>query len=169
MIPDNDIPPLISKIRAPGPRSGHRSLPPPNAPGPHQSLPSYPSSTLQSYYPPPPHIVNYAHISTFAQPPSPHSLATDGDGQRLLPSISQTNVPSLRRTPSVPLSVKIDNPTLPNPPHYDQCILNSPFDGHTTTSIILTALLFVEKKRRVWSHRASVNDLRISARHMPQS
>ena len=59
---------------------------------------SYPSSTLQPYYSNPSSAQNFAHISTHT--PSTPLLFSP----RLLPSASQSRVPTIRSTPS-PLSV----------------------------------------------------------------
>ena len=97
-------------------------MPPANSFGPQHVLPyeSYPSSTLHYYYPRPHHPPNYAHISSPLQTFQPHLP---------LPSASQSHIPSLRRTTSVPVPDNIH--TAPFPPH-------SPFDQrknvHSRTS-----------------------------------
>ena len=80
--------------------SGHRSLPPSGSrefQGPQSDypLPSYPSSTIHYYYP-------HSHApygSSSMNPPS--SDPPSGGAFAVLPSVSQSRVPSLRRTPSV--------------------------------------------------------------------
>jgi hypothetical protein len=123
---DNDIPPSISTIRAQGlgSHSGRHSLPPPNALGPHHTLPSYPSSTLNSYYPPFHHVTNHTHISAHSQPFSSHLPDVADFRQMPLPSASQSHIPSLRHTPSVPLFENIDNHSVLNPPFFDQRLHN---------------------------------------------
>jgi hypothetical protein len=85
--------------------SGRRSLPPLTATDPHHALPSYPSSTLQYYYPnphhEPPQVAFYSQFS-----PVPHSSypslshPAHGGASGVLPSVSQNLVPSLRASPS---------------------------------------------------------------------
>ena len=71
-------------------------MPTANSLGSNHVLPSYPSSTLQYYYPSPRHAANYAHISPVFHPPAPVDI-----GHLPLPSASQSHVPSLRRSPSL--------------------------------------------------------------------
>jgi hypothetical protein len=144
--PDNEIPPSISTIRPqPPPLSGRRSLPA-NVLGPHESLPSYPSSTIHYYYPSPQNIANYAHTSTF--PPSfpSHSHDLGHFGQMPLPSASQSHIPSLRRTPSVTHSEHIDNQRVPNSPFLDQRLHNHSRNSqriHSLSPIAFTQPQFV--------------------------
>ena len=58
-------PPSALTIRPQPPSSGRHSLPPAGVPGPQHDLPSYPSSTLQYYFPSPSHVANYAHTVPF--------------------------------------------------------------------------------------------------------
>ena len=99
---DNDFPPTTSTFRPQGPHSGHRSLPPANVIGPQHVLPSYPSSTLQYYYPSPYHAANYTHISSSIPPSHPYPITSNDFVHAPLPSASQSHIPSLRHTPSVP-------------------------------------------------------------------
>ena len=119
---DHDVYPSISTIPAHAAHSGHHSLPPANALGPQQDLPSYPSSTLQCYYPSAHQVTNYAHISTFSQPFSFHPIDTcmHNFGQMPLPSASQSHIPSFRHTPSIPYPDNIDNQHVSNSPFLDQ-------------------------------------------------
>ena len=101
----NELPPSTSTTRAQRLHSGRQSLPPANVLGPQHALPSYPSSTLQYYYPSPNYVANYAHISPSIQtfhhhPPAMTNTSTAPFAQ--MPSVSQSHLPSLRHTPSVP-------------------------------------------------------------------
>jgi hypothetical protein len=78
-------------------------LSPTNALGPHNVVPSYPSSTLHCYYPLPHHAANYAHIS----PSQTYHSHSHTEGRLPLPSASQSHIPSLRHTPSIPSSENI--------------------------------------------------------------
>ena len=100
---DNVVPPSIPPVRAQTSHSGCRSNSHPSASavGPQHVLPSYPSSTLQNYYPHDVNFSNYAHISTSQQPFSYAPVMTDLVHPPL-PSASQSHLPSLRHTPSVP-------------------------------------------------------------------
>ena len=102
-----------SPSRPQGIHPGRRSLPPANSLGSQHVLPyeSYPSSTLHHYYPVPLHPPNYAHIST-----SPQIFQS----QFPLPSASQSHIPSLRRTPSVPVTDNIHTTHIPTLPSFDQ-------------------------------------------------
>ena len=64
----NELPPSSSTMRPQGPHSGRRLLSPANAIGSHHVLPSYPSSTLQYYYPLSQYPVTCSHISSPFQP-----------------------------------------------------------------------------------------------------
>ena len=118
MNPDHEIPPPTSTARTQG-HPGRHSLPPTNAFGPHQAYASYPSSTLQYYYPSPLHAANYAHISTSHQNFQPYS-SVPIDNQILLPSASQSHIPSLRRTPSTSPLDNVNIPQAPNPSFFVQ-------------------------------------------------
>ena len=94
--------------------SGRRSLPPSGSrefQGP-LTLPSYPSSTIHYYYPQP-------HAPYGSLPPSasnpPHGGAFAG---AVLPSASQSRVPSLRHTPSIHSDYSV--------PHHDKPVTRSP-------------------------------------------
>ena len=84
------------------PRHGRRSAPPGSALAPPTvSLPTYPSSTLNNYYNP-----SASHSASFVphvQNNVPLSYSHFYDPNILPPSVSQSRVPSLRRTPSSPL------------------------------------------------------------------
>src|ERR1700679_4112847 len=102
----NDIPFPIPASHAHATHSGRRSLPPANVLGPGHVLPTYPSSTLQHYYPSDsqPHFAqNRAHISTFSQPFTNQPYDTNNFRHPIIPLVSQFRVPSLRQTstPSV--------------------------------------------------------------------
>lgn len=99
---DDDTPPptLTARNQAPISASGRRSLPPATAFDSQHALPSYPSSTLQHYYPSPHHVANYAHIFPPYQPFQPHSSVINDPSQMPLPSASQSHIPSLRHSPS---------------------------------------------------------------------
>ena len=90
--------------------SNRRSLPPLSAVDPHHALPSYPSSTLHYYYPSSHQVALYSHL-----PPAPHishpffSNPPHGGASGILPSVSQSHVPSIRRTPSSPSGQNLDN------------------------------------------------------------
>jgi hypothetical protein len=86
---------------------GRRSLSPHDALGPQHVFSSYPSSAMNPYFPSSQNVPNYTHISTVFPPFSPFPPA--GGEAGLLPSVSQSHVPSIRRTPSVP---QFDNPDL---------------------------------------------------------
>ena len=101
---NTDFPPSVSTVRPQPPSSGRCSLPPTSVPGPQHVLPSYPSSTLQFYYPTSSHVANYAHISSSSQNPHPNYPVTNDFGHLPLPSVSQSHIPSLRHTPSDPTS-----------------------------------------------------------------
>ena len=126
---DNDpVPPSLSTVRPQGPHPGRRSLLPANVFGPQHVLPSYPSSTLQYYYPFPHHAANYVHIS--APMPTSHSHPPlSGDFVPLpLPSASQSHIPSLRRTPSVSPIQNIHTQPFAPSPVFDQQNSNHPAD-----------------------------------------
>ena len=117
---DHDIPPPISTIRTQD-HPGRRSLPPANAPGPHHVYPSYPSSTLQYYYPSPLHAANYAHTSTSQQNLQLHSHSPIiQNTQNILPSVSQSHVPTLRHSPSASSVENIHISHVPASPFSDQ-------------------------------------------------
>ena len=114
--------------------SGRRSLPPLSAVDPHHALPSYPSSTLHYYYPSSHQVALYSHL-----PPAPHishpffSNPPHGGASGILPSVSQSHVPSIRRTPSSPSGKNLDNlndiPASPSPhlaAHFHNPSRNSP-------------------------------------------
>ena len=96
----NELPPSSSTMRPQGPHSGRRSLPPANVIGSHHVLPSYPSSTLQYYYPLSQYPVTRSHIFSPFQPIHGQPTVVEHPVQTLLPSASQSHVPSIRRTPS---------------------------------------------------------------------
>src|ERR1700678_620404 len=109
----NNIPSSSTSMAHPQPLpSNQHYRPPTNVHGPHESLPSYPSSTLQYYCPSSYHATNAAHIPSFHHnfPVQSHDL--NDIGQMLLPSASQSHVPSLRRTPSVPFADNINDDTI---------------------------------------------------------
>ena len=103
---NNNGPPSVSTVRPLGnpPDSGSAgSLPAANAIGPQHALPTYPSSTLQYYYPSPYQATNYMHITSFPDHSSSHApVANNFSAQMPLPSASQSHIPSLRQTPSFP-------------------------------------------------------------------
>jgi hypothetical protein len=76
--------------------SSCRSLPPLSAVDPHHALPSYPSSTLQYYYPSSHQVAFYSHM-----PQVPHlshpflANPLHGGAPSILSSISQSRVPSI--------------------------------------------------------------------------
>ena len=109
----NDPDPSPSTSRPQGIHPGRRSLPPANSLGSQYVLPSdsYPSSTLHYYYPAPQRPPNYAHIL-----PS----ASNFQSHFPLPSASQSHIPSLRRTPSVPVPDNIHIAHVPSSPFIDQ-------------------------------------------------
>ena len=79
---------------------------------PAMPYPSYPSSTLNTYYPNPSTAQNFAHISTHTSSPPLHFSPI------LLPSASQSRVPTIRGTPS-PLSInQLDMNIEPRSPPY---------------------------------------------------
>jgi hypothetical protein len=119
---NNDIPPSISPVQTFHRDSGRRSLPPFSTTDPRHALPTYPSSTLQYYYPSSRYIANYAHTPNFFQPISSHP---HGGASGLLPSVSQSHVPSLRRTPSVHESETVPAPVFLTSPLLDQCFNNN--------------------------------------------
>jgi hypothetical protein len=117
MNPENTPPPSTFRIQTAHP--GRRSLPPSNAPGPQHVMPTYPSSTLQYYYPPYQHSANYTHISPLHQPYDQlHDTVTPNP--MLLPSVSQSHLPSLRHTPTDPIAKDTDNQHIQNSPFTDQ-------------------------------------------------
>ena len=124
MLSDNDFPPSSSAVRPQAPRSGRHSLPPANVLGPRDFLPSYPSSTLQPYYPSSQHVANYMHIPSYFQPLDNHVSFVADSGQMPLPSISQSHLPSLRHTPSVPPLDNIHTVHDPNSPLFDNRTYN---------------------------------------------
>jgi hypothetical protein len=76
-------------------------LPASNALGPQHALPTYPSSTLQYYYPSSYHATNYTmHIVPIPTPFPSHTSVPNNFTQMPLPSASQSHIPSLRHTPS---------------------------------------------------------------------
>lgn len=86
-----ELPPLTSS------NLGRRSLPPSGShefqgPQPEYALPSYPSSTIHYYFP-------LSHVPYGSLPMIPSS--SNPPAFAVLPSVSQSRVPSLRRTPSV--------------------------------------------------------------------
>ena len=113
-------PPPFSQSLHPVPsfHSGRRSLPPTNTndpPGPQRAFSTYPSSTLQYYYPSSDYIAHFSrHMpsSPLVTHPS-HPPPPDGGAPGILPSISQSRVPSLRHTPSVHSAHDLDNNASP--------------------------------------------------------
>ena len=104
-------------------RGGRQSLPPISATGPQHVMSSYPSSTLQYYYPSSNHAANLAHISTSQA----HVPVLENFTHAPLPSASQSHIPSVRRTPTVSPTHNIQTSHIPNPPFFDQRIhINSP-------------------------------------------
>ena len=96
----NELPPSSSMTRPQGPHSGRQLLPPANVIGSRHVLPSYPSSTLQYYYPLSQYPFTHLHISSPFQPIHGQPTIMEHPVQTLLPSASQSHVPSIRRTPS---------------------------------------------------------------------
>src|SRR6202522_627807 len=115
---NNDVPPSTSFDRDRAPHLDRRSLPPADAHGTQHVLPTYPSSTMHYYYPSSHHVGNYVHISAFPQPFSSNPPVGGDFGP--LPSVSQSHPPSIRRTPSVPVSGNIDVLYASTSPYYDQ-------------------------------------------------
>lgn len=118
--------------------SGRRSLPPLGAVDPHHPLPSYPSSTLQQYYPSSNQLALYTHLPPHF--PNPYFSQPAHDGvSGILPSISRSRVPSLRRTPSVP-SPNLGNQRYDSSPH----LVPSPnLDNqhHDASPLLITTLI----------------------------
>src|SRR6202522_3275888 len=114
----NNVPPSTSFDHDRPPHLDCRSLPPADAPGTQHVLSSYPSSTMHYYYPSSHHVANYAHISTFPQPFSSNPPVGGEFGP--LPSVSQSHLPSIRRTPLVPVHNNIDVLHASQSPYYDQ-------------------------------------------------
>ena len=112
---DIEVPPSILRTHPQLPPLGRHSLPPTNACGSHENLPSYPSSYV---------VVQSTHIDTYSSAVPPDSQAYVLDNpysyQMPLPSASQSHIPSLRHTPSVPHDVNIDNQHLLPSPFLDQ-------------------------------------------------
>src|SRR5271168_4701680 len=119
MNPDSDtaLPsPYVPRDQAA--HSGRRSLPPAFV-GPHHAFPSYPSSTLQYYFPPPHHVASYAHILS-----SPHADSLRhpdvGNFPHIpLPSASQSHLPSLRCSPSFHSTDNVHIQNVPGSPFFD--------------------------------------------------
>ena len=89
-----ELPPPLS---IQNPASGRCSLLPSSSrefhgPQPDYALPSYPSSTIHYYYP-------HSHASAPSSSHLPYGGVTEA--LAILPSISQSRVPSLRHTPSI--------------------------------------------------------------------
>ena len=116
--------PLTPASQPQGIHPGRRSLPPANSLGLQHVVPydSYSSSTLHYYYPAPHHPPNYAHISSLSQNFQPHLP---------LPSASQSHIPSLRRTPSFPVTDNIHTAHAPTSPFpHQQNTINSRNSQH---------------------------------------
>ena len=112
--------------------SGRRSLLPLTANDPRHALPSYPSSTLQYYYPNPHH--ESPQVAFYSQfPPVPHSShpslshPAHGGASGVLPSVSQNFIPSLHGTPSFPSHLNLDNIADSSSHHLD----NPPSASHS--------------------------------------
>lgn len=108
--------------------SGHRSLPPLSAIDPHHALPTYPSSTLQFYYPSSPsqQVALYSHLPPHFSHPFSSNL-THGGASGLLPSVSRSHVPSLHHTPSsspIQNFDKINDFSAPHTPHLGTQLLD---------------------------------------------
>ena len=120
------------------------SRPQPIAPGPHRVLPTYPSSTLQFYYPHSPYVTNAAHISTFPQP-FPVQFHDPGNfGHMPLPSASQSHVPSLRHTPSVSPLDNINFHRMSQSPFYDRRLNNQSRPSSTQRNNSLSPIAFAQ-------------------------
>lgn len=129
MDPRSEVPLPFSDSRRQAYPAGRRSLPPISVPGPHYIVPTYPSSTLRTYYHPPSRVVSdNAHISSFPPP------------FEILPSVSNDRVPSLRRTPSASVHHSfshhshINSRNIPNSPFQHQ--QNNAFSQHTPVSTL---------------------------------
>jgi hypothetical protein len=113
--------------------SGRRSLPPSGSrefqgPQPDYALPSYPSSTIHYYYP-----HTHAPYGPLSEPPVPLSQShpPHGGAFAVLPSASQSRVPSLRRTPSVHSDYSDPRPTpLATRSHESHLATPSPYLDH---------------------------------------
>ena len=97
---NSELPPPLA---IQNPASGRRSLPPSTSrefhgPQTDYALPSYPSSTIHYYYP-----HSHAPYGSLPIRPSSSHLPYGGvtEALAILPSVSQSRVPSLRHTPSV--------------------------------------------------------------------
>src|ERR1700678_1685216 len=120
------------------------SRPQPITQGPHRVLPTYPSSTLQFYYPHSPYVTNAAHISTFPQP-FPVQFHDPGNfGHMPLPSASQSHVPSLRHTPSVSPLNNINFHCISQSPFYDQRLNNQSRPSSTQRNNSLSPIAFAQ-------------------------
>jgi hypothetical protein len=128
---NNDLPPPISNSQAQAIRSGRRSLPPLEGHGFQHVLPSYPSSTMDYYYPPSHNVANYVHIPPISHSFTPFPPAEGAFGP--LPSASQSHIPSLRRTPSVSFSDNIENHH--NSPAYNQRTNDNSQNSHSIHSL----------------------------------
>src|SRR5882757_3423259 len=106
-----------STSRVSGSQTVNRTAPPDcPMPPPDMPLPSYPSSTIQHYYPDPSFHNNPTHISNdpthISTSPFPFPYQNI-----LLPSASQSHVPSLRGTPAPTLEpLKFPLPSSPFSP-----------------------------------------------------
>ena len=113
---DDRLPSLPLPMHSvPSYHSGRRSLPPLAV---SAALPTYPSSTLHFYYPSSHQVANYASIPPVTlQPFTSQAWSPDGGVPGIFPSISQSRVPSLRRTPSSHSDLaKVDPfPAVPSP------------------------------------------------------
>lgn len=95
---DNPMPPSsgFPLHYVPSYHSGRRSLPPLGAIDPRHPLPSYPSSTLQYYYPSPHHAALYSQLPLAPHFSHPfHTSPVYGGASGVLPSVSQSHVPSI--------------------------------------------------------------------------
>ena len=109
--------------------SGRRSLPPPAAIDPNRAFSTYPSSTLQYYYPSPNQLALYSHLPQAPPSFSSHPQPLHGGVSGILPSVSQSRVPSLRHTPSFSPDHHLNNINDFSPshsPHLDNQFCNSP-------------------------------------------
>src|ERR1700678_3341839 len=124
--------------------SNQHYRPPTNVHGPHESLPSYPSSTLQYYCPSSYHSTNAAHIPSFHHhfPVQSHDL--NDIGHMPLPSASQSHVPSLRRTPSVPFADNINDHHVPVSPFVDQHLNNHSRNSSNQRIYSLSPMIFTQ-------------------------
>src|ERR1700678_3531346 len=116
--------PLSSVPQSQTAYSGRRSLPPTFI-GPPHAFPSYPSSTLQYYFPPSQHVANYAHMHPSLHTDSSQHPETGNFAHMPLPSASQSHPPSLRCSPSFHSSDNINVQNVPVSPLFNRSI-NTP-------------------------------------------